>query len=147
MTITDWIIASAVLVALFGDRIWRWIDKLHKKSQIKTIINQSLHQLKNDLNKKRTNVDKQVEISETFFSEISGYYFLFADLILPNMQVLNLNKFPKTIEFFNHYKINIEEIRNRFERIKGKKEKRSYITMNTFNKLIERLDDAINEFN
>jgi len=148
MKIGDWLILVAILVAIFGERIWRYFDTKKNKTAARTIIKQNLEHLKSDLLRIRDvrNVGKQndadnVIFNSTSFSEVNGYYFLFSDLLLPNMEQLELSKYPATIEFFNHYKINMETIRKREDRAGT-----GVLTLGTVNNLISRLERAIGEF-
>ena len=150
MGIGQWLTLIAILVALFGERIWRYFDTKKKKTEVRLIIKQNLEQLKSDLLRIRDvrNADKKSDtdsiiFNSTSFSEVNGYYFLFSDLLLPNIEQLELSKYPATIDFFNHYKINIETIRKRDEDRVGT----GTLTLATVNKLISRLENAIGEFN
>lgn len=150
MGIGQWLTLIAILVALFGERMWRYFDTKKKKAEVRLIIKQNLEQLKSDLLRIRDvrNADKKSDtdsiiFNSTSFSEVNGYYFLFSDLLLPNLEQLELSKYPATVEFFNHYKINIETIRKREEDRVGT----GALTLATVNKLISRLENAIGEFN
>ena len=150
MKIGNWLTLIAILVALFGERIWRYFDTKKKKVEARVIIKHNPEHLKYDLLRIRDerNADKKndtdsIIFNSTSFSEVNGYYFLFSDLLLPNIEQLELSKYPATIEFFNHYKINIETIRKREEDRVGT----GALTRATVNKLISRLENAIGEFN
>ena len=147
--ILNWLTLVAILVALFGERIWKYFDKKAKIKQSKIIIKKNLEQLKSDLfqirDKRNPTAKKDTDgvlFGVTSFSEINGYYFLFSDLLLPNLVELELSKYPATIEFFNHYKINIETIKRRAEDVPDG----GILTLATVNKLIQRLEAAIQEF-
>jgi hypothetical protein len=149
MQISDWLTLSAVLVALFGGRLWRFCDNRRKKKEARAIIKNNLQQLKSDLLRirDRRNSDKMkktdmIIFNVTSFSEVNGYYFLFSDLLLPNLVQLELSKYPETIEFFIHYKINMETIRERESQQSGT----GALTLATVNKLLERLENTIHEF-
>jgi len=148
-SVQNWLTFVAILVALFGERIWRFLDSRSKKKEAVAIIKHNLEQLRSDLvrirderNAGRTNATDAIIFNSTSFSEINGYYFLFSDLLLPNLDQFELSKYPSTIEFFNHYRINIETIRKREEDRMGT----GALTLATVNKLIERLENAIKEF-
>jgi hypothetical protein len=147
--VQNWLTLIAVLVALFGERIWRSIDNRSKKKEANAIIKHNLEQLMSDLarirderNAGKTNGTDAIIFNSTSFSEVNGYYFLFSDLLLPNLDQFELSKYPATIEFFNHYKINIETIRKRDEDRVGT----GSLTLATVNKLIQHLKNAIKEF-
>jgi hypothetical protein len=147
--ISDWLTLSAVVVALFGERLWRLRDNRRKKKGAHAIIKNNLQQLKSDVLRIRDerNRDKNKEtdmiiFSATSFSEVNGYYFLFSDLLLPNLVELELSKYPATIEFFIHYKINMETIRKR----ESEQRDKGGLTLATVNKLLERLENTIREF-
>lgn len=144
LTITEWIMTVGILVALFGGQIWKWIANIFKRSRINSTIKQHLVLLLKDLLKHKED-SGVIEISETTFSEIGGYYFLFEDLVLKNIDVFDVSKYPALIEFFMHYKINMTTINTRFTDKADKQEQFSHITKNTYNLLIERLDNAISE--
>lgn len=149
MQISDWLMLSAVLVALFGGRLWRFCDNLRKKKEARAIIKNNLQQLKSDLlrirderNSYKKKETDRIIFNVTSFSEVNGYYFLFSDLLLPNLVQLELSKYPATIEFFIHYKINMETIRER----ESQKAGTGALTLATVNKLLERLENTIHEF-
>ena len=140
---------SVVLVALFGGRLWRFCDNRRKKKEARAIIKNNLQQLKSDLlrirDKRNSDKKKKTDMiifNVTSFSEVNGYYFLFSDLLLPNLVQLELSKYPGTIEFFIHYKINMETIRERESQQVGT----GALTLATVNKLLERLENTIHEF-
>ena len=142
---------TAILIAFFGHRIWRSWDNKIKKAHVKVIMRENLKQLKNDFNrirKERNNDSPDIKFDPTSFSEISGYYFLFSELLLPNVEQLKLSEYPNTIEFFIHYKINMETIKARQERIiaQGNATKLASLTKNTVDNLLEKLDHSITEF-
>ena len=150
MKIDNWLTLIVIFVALFGERIWRYFDTQKKKKEARIIIKQNLEQLKFDLlrirdvrNAGKNNDTDSIIFNSTSFSEVNGYYFLFSDLLLPNMEQLELSKYPTTIEFFNHYKINMETIRKREEDRVGT----GALTLATVNRLISKLENAIGEFN
>ena len=149
MQISDWLTLLAILAALFGERVWRFVDNRKKKNEARVIIKNNLEQLKADLlrirderNSGKTNATDTIIFNSTSFSEVNGYYFLFSDLLLPNLSQFELSKYPATIEFFNHYKINMETIRKRESDRVGT----GALTSATVNKLLERLENAIKEF-
>jgi len=142
MQINGWLTLFAILVALFGERIWRFIDNRKKKNEVRAIIKNNLEQLKADLlwirdarNRGKTNATDTIIFNSTSFSEVNGYSFLFSDLLLPNLDQFELSKYPATIEFFNHYKINMETIRKRESDRVGT----GLLTLATVNKLLGRL--------
>jgi len=147
--LTDWITLSAVLVALFGHRIWDIYDNYNKKKEIKAIITSSLTQLKSDLIRIRDerntpeNDGSRIKFDSTSFSEVNGYYFLYSELLLPNFVQIELSNYMHTLDFFNHYKINMETIRARAEE---KTCGDGHLTLATVNKLLKRLDNAMCEF-
>jgi len=150
MKISDWLTFFAILVALFGERVWHCVDNHRKRKEAKVIIKSNLEQLKRDLlrirderNRGKINNTDRIIFDGTSFSEVNGYYFLFSDLLLPNLDKFELSKYPATIEFFNHYKINMETIRKRqLDNRTGI----GFLTLATVNRLLERLENAIKEF-
>ena len=148
MKISDWITLCAVLVALFGPYTWKWVNNCIKKKQIRAIMKTNFEQLRSDLVRirdKRNTVRKDndnVHFDKTSISEVGGYSFLFTDLLLPNTTDLKLSKYPSTITFFNHYRINIETIKSRYT----EGSQTGWLTLRTVNNLLSRLEKAINEF-
>ncbi len=149
MQIGDGIALGAILVALFGQRFWSFYDKNRKKKETSAIIRYNLDQLKSDLlrirderNKDKKQKNDQIIFNSTSLSEVDDYYFLYSDLLLPNSDQFRLSKYPATIDFFIHYKINMETIRKREAERAGS----GYLTLGTVNKLIERLEKAIEEY-
>ncbi len=146
--VLNWLTLIAILAALFGERLWKHFDKNAKTKQAKVIIKKNLEQLKFNLLRirdERSQAKKDTDsvfFDVTSFSEINGYYFLFSDLLLPNMEELELSKYPATIDFFIHYKINMETIRKRAENSSFT----PALTLGTVNNLVQRLEAAIQEF-
>lgn len=138
----DILVLAALLVALFGERVWRFRDARRRAEQLRTVIVQMLKNLKQDLERTRGNVtsdetDDQraiVSFSPTQLAEISHYFYLLQDVIIPNLDILNLPGGSKTIDLFDHYKKNLE----------AAKEKK-HLTRATVNKLLGRIDQAIDE--
>lgn len=135
--ILNWLTFMAILVALFGERLWKYCDNRIKKKEIGAIIKQNLEQLQSKLLKIRIDT---IAFGHAPSSEIDGYYFLFSDLLLPNVVQFKLRKYPKTIDFFIYYKINMETIR------KNKEATMAGLTHEMVDKLLVRLGDAIKEF-
>ena len=147
MEIRDWLLLCVVLIALFGERLWRCYDKRKMKKEIHAIVKKHLEHLMSDLlrirdvrNKGKTNNTDKICFDSTSFSEVNGYYFLFSDLLLRKLDQLELSKYPATIDFFKNYRINMDTIGNRV--LEGET---GFLTLATFNKLLEYLEDAIKE--
>jgi hypothetical protein len=137
---SDVFVLLAVLVALFGERIWRCVDGNRRRTQIRLVIVHFLKNLQSDLLRIRDerndtqNPEEHIEFSHTSLSEVSHYYHLFQDLILPNLEFLSLSINSKTIDLFDHYRKNIETAKSK-----------GHLTRATVDKLLERIDEAINE--
>ncbi len=149
MEIRDWLFLCIVLVALFGERLWRCYDNWNRKKEIHAILKKHFEQLKKDLlrtknvrNEGKTNDKDRIVFNDTAISEAEGYYFLFSDLLLRELDHLKLSEYPATIDFFIHYKMNMETIRKRASDRGGT----GYLTLATVKKLLERLENAIKEF-
>lgn len=153
MELRDGLLLGAVLVALFGPIAWRFLGSFLNnrkiKKEIHAILKKHLEQLRFDLlrirdkrNKGRTEATDRIRFNRVSISEVEGYYFLFSDLLLRELDHLKLSKYPATIDFFIHYKINIETIRKRTSDDGGT----GFLTLATFNKLLEYLENAIKEF-
>lgn len=140
----------AVIVALFNERIWKYLDRRKKINMIKAIMNEHLSHLKKDLLRTRDQRNAEVKgekenirFSLTSFSEIKGYLFLYNDILVAQLNDIDLSKYPNTLRFFNNYRIHIEILKNRFgEKNPG----HSYLTLETVNLLLEYLENAIAEF-
>ena len=102
---SDVLVFMAVLVALFGERIWRLVDGKRRKTQIRRVLVHLLHNLRSDLlrirDERNDTQDTKGHIcfSPTSLSEVSHYYHLLQDLILPNLELLSLPRGSKTIAF------------------------------------------------
>ena len=141
----DILVMIAILVALFGERLWKLWDGHKKQRMLKMVTSQCLANFKSDLirirdnrndslNSKQTSDKQHVDFSHTSKSEIGHYYDLFIDLIVPNIVTLRLPKNSKTIEFFDNYKKNLEKIKAE-----------EYLELGTVNRLLDRVDEALNE--
>ena len=144
-SIGDIITFLAVCVALFGPGIWGHLGSEAKRKNLKPIIKSNLEQLKSDITRiieeRNSHSSDKIVFSATCFSEISGYYFLFQDILIPNAEKLKLKDYPKTIDFFSHYKMNVDTLRARRNEAGN-----SRLTRATVELLLERLQKAIHEF-
>ena len=146
LTPSDVLLLLAVLVALFGERLWRMVDNSCKRAQLKLAVVQLLKNLRKNVirirdkrNQSETgDVDqnKKVLFSSTSAGEISHYFPLMESLVLSNLDILKLPSESKTIDLLDHYRMNIEVLERRTEK---------HLTLGTVNKLIERVDSAISE--
>jgi len=150
LTPQEILIIAAILVALFGERIWKKIEKGNKKKKIKQILLIPLERLKHDLLRIRDERNPinpncsdmtQIEFNQTSFDEVKNHSYLFTDIIIPYIDYLDLPKDSKTIEFFTHYNKNIETLKSRIEKAQGE----GALTLGTVNKLLERLELSIKE--
>jgi hypothetical protein len=133
----------AVLVALFGARIWRFFDNVKKRKETKAIILSNLMQLQSDLTRMidENKFATTLMFDKASFSEVNGYDFLFANLLLPNLVEFELSCYPGTIKFFNHYRINMEAIKKRLET-----EGTGHLSMGSLTSMMKKLEAAIAEF-
>lgn len=141
----DILTLAAISVALFGPYIWRILANIARKKQIIPIVKKNLEQLDSDLRRiveeRNNNSDYNIIFNKTSFCEVSNYYFLFSDILIPNSEQLKLSNYPKAIEFFNHYKMNMDTLRAR----KGN-DGASSLTRATVDLLLQRLENTIKEF-
>ncbi|MBL7197737.1 MAG: hypothetical protein ISS47_06525 [Candidatus Omnitrophica bacterium] len=154
ITASDWIQISisiatffAVLVALFGERIWRYFDSASKSKKIKQLCLRHLEQMKADFirirderNPGSRNPDDRVRLNIVSFNEIKGGLFLYENIIVNNLEYLNVVSLKNTIDFFHHYNIflcHIKERRN--DAAEG------WVTLATYNRLLGLLQKAITE--
>jgi hypothetical protein len=149
LTIQDILILIAILVALFGERLWKTVDKKNKRKKIKQILLIPLKRLKHDIERIRdernpTNSNRsektKIRFNQTSFDEVKNHSYLLTDIIISNVDYLDLPKDSKTIEFFTHYNKNIETLKSRIE-----KSGEGYLTLGTVNILLETLDLSIQE--
>ena len=148
ITIQDILIFFAILVALFGERIWKKKEKKRKKKNIKRSLFIPLDRLNHDILRIRDernpiNSDRsdttQIIFNQTSFDEVKNHFYLFTDIIIPYIDYLDLPKDSKTIDFFTHYNKNIGTLKSRIESGKG------YLTLGTVNELLKRLELSIKE--
>ncbi len=136
------------LVAFLGQRFWISRDRVNKTKRVKTIMHKNLSHLRKDLlrirdkrNSPSGDPKQQIEFSKTSFSEVSGYAYLYTEFFLQNINDIDLTKYPNTIEFFLHYRINIETIKSRFGESNN-----GHLRFDSVNILLERLNKTIEEF-
>jgi hypothetical protein len=143
MNLHDFITFLAVLVALFGARIWRFVDNIKKRKETQAIIRTNLMQLHADLMRMidENKFAATLIFDKASFSEVNGYDFLFTNLMLPNMVEFELSGYPSTIKFFNHYRINMEAIKKRLET-----EGTGHLSMGSLTSMMKKLEAAIAEF-
>ncbi len=151
ITPQELLIIAAIFVALFGERIWRWLDKKNKRGKITQILLIPLERLKHDILRIRDernpgNADRpkktKIIFSQTSFDEVNNHFFLFTDVIIPYSDYLDLPKESKTIEFFTHYNKNIGTLKTR---INISHNGTGTLTFKTVNDLLERLELSIKE--
>ncbi len=134
-----------ICIALFGPGIRKLFIDRSKLRHIKPTILSSLEQLKMDLKRiveeRNNNAVDIINFNKTSYCEISNYYFLFSDILIPNAEQIKLSNYPKTIDFFNHYKINMDTLEARKD-----DDGASSLTRATVDLLMQRLENAINEF-
>jgi len=139
----------AVLVALFGERFWKWLDRRKRREKIKKLLLHHLKQIQEDfarIKEERTpseEIEKgKVIFSEVSFNEINGWLFLYDHILLRFIDDLDITKLSNTIDFFHHYKIQLHNIESR---LKESENREGWITLGTFNKLMEYLSKSISE--
>lgn len=149
MEIVEVLMLAAIVVALFGARSWEWVDCFYTRRETKKILKENLEQLKKDLVRIRDERNSSVKrdndkifFGKTCISEISGYSFLFTDLLVPKAREIRLSRYIKTIKFFNHYRINVTTIESRYT----ESSQNSWLTLGSVNILIDYLEGAIREF-
>jgi len=133
----------AILVAFIVAWIPHFIKWWHNKALrriIKKILISNLSQLESNLviirgkdDGERNPMDR-ITFDKTSISEIEGYYFLFTDLLIRYPVENKLDEYPKTIEFFNHYKINTTTAKSK-----------GHLTLGTVNNLLMRLKESRQE--
>lgn len=53
---------------------------------------------------------ESIQLDRTIFSEIQHGLFIYYDIILKNLDVINVSSFAKTIDFFHNYKLLLENL-------------------------------------
>lgn len=138
-------IIIGVIVALFILLIDKLVEKyfLYKKrKRIKRICIFHLGELKRRLVPSYTK-EKNVFFKETKVNEIKTAWYVY-DMLLNNIDVMDPIKFKKTMEFFDNYSTNIEQIKSRLLDSRTKP-KTGSLTHATFNKLKNYLEAALSE--
>lgn len=148
ITIQNWLLFITILVALFGERFWRWKDGEKKEKIVTSLLRDGLSKFKNIIirirdersnNGSKTNPKDQIAFSETSFSEIITQDFLFNNLFLSSNHELTFTKYPNTFKLFYNYQIQRETLRER------KAIGTCYLTRETIDQLIDYLEKAISE--
>ncbi|MTI63258.1 hypothetical protein [Methylophaga sp.] len=141
--IQDLLLLSAVLVALFGGRLWKYWDDKAKRKQIKKALKQFLESLKRDLvriaderNENTLNPKQKIVFEQTSIAEVGHYFELMCELVFPNLVLLALPKADNSavIELLDHYKKNIDTASSK-----------GHLTRATVTGLLEMIDSAISE--
>jgi hypothetical protein len=112
---------------------------------VRQVLTQLLANLKHDLivirdernkssSEDQRSTKEQIEFSQTSQAEVSHYFDLLKDLVVPNLEELQLPKQSKVVELFDHYRKNIEAIN-----------RKKTLTLGTLNELIRRIDEAVGE--
>jgi len=144
LTPSDVILFLAVVVALYGPRIWKCVDDRRNTSVLSAAVIQLLVNLKQDLVRirdERNGKDgvaredsEQIKFSATSIGEVSHYFYVFEDLVMPNLVALRLPRSSSTVELFDHYRKNIEVCKSK-----------GHLSYATVTRLISRIDAAIDE--
>jgi hypothetical protein len=86
--------------------------------------------------------EAKASFGETQYHEAAVGHFLY-DLLTSNMVAFtNPLAFAKTVDFFHHYKVNMSTVRSRLDRSDTRS---AQLTKGTFENLLERLGQAIDE--
>ena len=132
----DLLILGSVLIALFGERLWKCVDTRRRRKRIRAVLSQLLGNLRFNLIRIRDVRNeasaKDLKFSSTSNAEISHYFVYFEHIVLPNLDALSASAQSVIVELFDHYRMNMAAI-----------EGKGTLTMETTNRLIERIDTAI----
>jgi len=138
----------ALLIAFFGPKIWHIADKEKQRDALNVVLFDNLGMLlgllkrvceeRNPLKKKPND---HIIFSDTCISEVTGFDYLYSDLLLKKIDDVDMKDYQATFKFFTHYLINMQTLKNRHE--KGS----SSLMKATVDRLIGFLDDAIQELN
>lgn len=129
----------SILVALFGPECREKKKRKKRLKQLKEICEIYFEQLKKDLEKIKPN-GNNASFTQTNINELKIHKILYLDILLKQIELIN--SIPKTIEFFVHYHIQLNNLEIRFETTVGET---ASLTLGTFNDLCRRFKDAIKE--
>lgn len=144
LTPSDVILFLTVVVALFGPRLWKCVDDRRNTSVLSASVIQLLVNLKQDLVRIRDERNgkagvaredsEKIEFSATSIGEVSHYFYVFEDIVMPNLVALRLPRNSLTVELFDHYRKNIEVCKSK-----------GHLSYATVTLLLSRVDAAIHE--
>lgn len=134
-------VISGLIVALLTILISMKTDKYFQKSKlkkIKIICFCHLEKLSERLKPNYKESDKAF-FSLTKFNEIRTAWYVY-EMLLQNIEIFDPEKFKNTMEFFQNYSINIEQIKSRISKnING------WLSVPTYEKLKSHLKSALEE--
>ncbi|GGE81374.1 hypothetical protein GCM10011533_37290 [Streptosporangium jomthongense] len=132
---------GAALALLIREALEYWKTTVRRK-RIAALCCEHLKKIREDLQGHVELHNGNAKFSETQYSEVAVGDFLY-ELITSNIDCFGkVDSVRKTINFFHHYMVNMSTIRSRID---GSTHGTANLTEATYEKLLEYLDDAIDE--
>ena len=132
---------GAVLALLIREAVAFWKTTI-KRKRIAALCCEHLKKIRGDLRGHVEINNGNAKFNETQYSEVAVGNFLY-DLITSNIDCFgSVNSVRETINFFHHYMVNMRTIRSRLD---GSTQGTANLTEATYEKLLEYLNEAINE--
>ena len=115
-----------------------FVESYSINKRVNKVCKDHLERIKKEIVKRRVE-DKIIPFDWTIYNEISGGVFLF-DFLIKYIEKIPLDKYPKTMEFFYHYIINMNTVKARLETTSS-----AFLTKETYDNLLNYLNNAISE--
>lgn len=132
---------GAALALLIREAVAFWKTTI-KRKRIAALCCEHLKKIRGDLCGHVEINNGNAKFNETQYSEVAVGDFLY-DLITSNIDCFgSVNSVRETINFFHHYMVNMRTIRSRLD---GSTQGTANLTEATYEKLLEYLNEAINE--
>ena len=132
---------GAALALLIREAVAFWKTTI-KRKRISALCCEHLKKIREDLQGHVEIHNGNAKFSETQYSEVAVGDFLY-DLITSNIDCFgSVNSVRETVNFFHHYMVNMRTIRSRLD---GSTHGTANLTEETYNKILEYLNEAIDE--
>jgi len=134
--------AIGAALALIVREVFEWFKKLKRRHKLCLLAVTHLRQIRQDLDRHVKLENGNAIFKETQYCEIVVGDFLY-QLLISNIDIFSkVESIEDTITFFHHYKVNMATVRARLD---SSNNQTAQLSEATYNKLVERLDIAINE--
>ena len=119
-----------------------WRQRKRKRKKLVQLAMPHLLKILEDLRDNPGTNLSEAQFTETNYWELIVGNWIY-DQVIENLDAFpNLKKLEKTIDFFHHYKVNMATLRSRLASAKGKC---AVLEIATYQKLVDRLHEAIDE--